>query len=640
MRKHPLSVGLHLLFKQSEYKIKQISEDIITLEKLDNIALSSHSVKELLPALTNGELTIYGKEAKSIKQSEDSFSTSLMTLPETSQKEAKLRFAFVRTAIKMLGEFPTTVGIDKVIKRVKDLNPNYSIPSTSAVYRWWKRFTENGNDVVSLAQKTSGKAGRSTFLPTVVDEINDVISNEYLINTRPPVSHVYQLFLHRMDYLNASRSEPLRFPSKAQFYRIVGQFDEYDVVAARYGKKYANDLFRSVGKGPVATKILERVEVDHTKLDVMVIDEDSGETIGRPTLTILLDCYSRMILGLYIGFEAASTVSVMRALKQSILPKDLSTPQFENVVNDWPAYGIPMSLICDNGAEFHGKTFIGLNTELGIDLHYCPRLCGSYKGKVERVIGRVNREVCHLIPGTSFSSIRERKDYKSVNKARCTEKQLSNFIYRWLIDIYSHEINKMTMYTPYDLWTEGLAQMSPSLPESEVALAFSMTDEYKRTLTFKGVEIFNMFYNSAALKTMRHKKDSSFDVTVRADPEDISHIWVLDDSVNGYVKVPSIEPEYAHGLSLRQHKRCRELLKQRGQKGRDAKSVRAHRAALNTNIRELKGSTKIRQKEKAARVSQQSYATLNKLTTKKVNPELNEPISEELELETFEFEEM
>ncbi|AZS51495.1 hypothetical protein DM558_12265 [Entomomonas moraniae] len=95
-----------------------------------------------------------------------------------------------------------------------------------------------------------------------------------------------------------------------------------EVRAARYGRKNADYYFRSVGKGITAKHILERVEVDHTPLDIMVVNEETGIVEGRPYLTCLLDVKSRMPLDMEIGFEPPSVLSVMKALKQAIWFKD------------------------------------------------------------------------------------------------------------------------------------------------------------------------------------------------------------------------------------------------------------------------------------------------------------------------------
>ena len=67
-------------------------------------------------------------------------------------------------------------------------------------------------------------------------------------------------------------------------------------MAARWGKRAADREFAIVGPGPQTTRPLERVECDHTKLDLYVVDDRHGELIpiGRPWLTLVVDHYSRL----------------------------------------------------------------------------------------------------------------------------------------------------------------------------------------------------------------------------------------------------------------------------------------------------------------------------------------------------------
>lgn len=53
-------------------------------------------------------------------------------------------------------------------------------------------------------------------------------------------------------------------------------------------------------------------QADHTQVDVLVVDQ-SGEVLGRPWLTIVVDSYSRCIMGLHLGFDAPSASVVCLA---------------------------------------------------------------------------------------------------------------------------------------------------------------------------------------------------------------------------------------------------------------------------------------------------------------------------------------
>ena len=61
-------------------------------------------------------------------------------------------------------------------------------------------------------------------------------------------------------------------------------------------------------------------QCDHTKIDILVVDQ-AGEVLGRPWLTIVVDTYSRCIIGLPLGFDAPSAQVVGLALRHAVLPK-------------------------------------------------------------------------------------------------------------------------------------------------------------------------------------------------------------------------------------------------------------------------------------------------------------------------------
>jgi len=94
--------------------------------------------------------------------------------------------------------------------------------------------------------------------------------------------------------------------------------------------------------------------------------------IGWPTLTVLIDKFSRFPLGYYLSFAAPSAPAVVGALRHAILPKTLSVAALRQLPfdKDWPVYGIPMRLVVDNGLEFHGKDLEGIATDLGMVIEY------------------------------------------------------------------------------------------------------------------------------------------------------------------------------------------------------------------------------------------------------------------------------
>lgn len=97
--------------------------------------------------------------------------------------------------------------------------------------------------------------------------------------------------------------------------------DQYALCKARHGPHAANNEYGGRGAGIVTTRPLERVEVDHTLCDVHLIDAETGEPIGRPWLTLVVDHYSGAVLGFHLSLNPPSASSVIAALRHAILPK-------------------------------------------------------------------------------------------------------------------------------------------------------------------------------------------------------------------------------------------------------------------------------------------------------------------------------
>ncbi|MGV4985759.1 hypothetical protein ACVB8X_06850 [Streptomyces sp. NRAIS4] len=72
---------------------------------------------------------------------------------------------------------------------------------------------------------------------------------------------------------------------------------------------------------PTVTDLLEQVQVDHTPVDVIVVDEQHRMPIGRPYLTVAIDVASRCVVGLVVTLEAPSATSVGLCLTHTACDK-------------------------------------------------------------------------------------------------------------------------------------------------------------------------------------------------------------------------------------------------------------------------------------------------------------------------------
>ncbi len=75
-----------------------------------------------------------------------------------------------------------------------------------------------------------------------------------------------------------------------------------------------------------------------------------------------------------------------------------------------------------------------------------------------------------------------------------------------------------------------------------------------RSLTHKGIEFEGLFYNSPELTELRRKEGVNLKVEIRVNESDIGSIYVLSPKRSKAYFVPVLDPNYAGGISLWQHK--------------------------------------------------------------------------------------
>jgi putative transposase len=106
-------------------------------------------------------------------------------------------------------------------------------------------------------------------------------------------------------------------------------------------------------------------QADHTKVDMLVVAQ-SGEVLGRPWLTTVIDTYSRCVMGMHLGFDEPSADVVCLALRHAILPKQY--PIIYEMRQPWGVYGLPQYLYTDGSKDFRSQHLEQVAADLGIVL--------------------------------------------------------------------------------------------------------------------------------------------------------------------------------------------------------------------------------------------------------------------------------
>ena len=193
-------------------------------------------------------------------------------------------------------------------QRVKALAGQVAIAAEvnrATVYRWVAAFRKTGL-LSSLIPNTKmrGVKGVSRISPDVEAIIQDAIENFHDTEQQQSIAETVRDIRRRCS--NADLSLPAHSTIRARLAQTEGR----ERTRLRRGNAAAHDLHDPIkGVIPDADWPLAMVQIDHTKLPVIIVDDLHRKSINRAWVTLAIDVYSRMCLGMFLTLEAPSAMS-------------------------------------------------------------------------------------------------------------------------------------------------------------------------------------------------------------------------------------------------------------------------------------------------------------------------------------------
>lgn len=517
---------------------------------------------ELFPSSRSGMLS-KPKETLSLPlwKDVDLVFKDVFGVSEERRDEAIHRYSVLEFLIERYGNNFSKREIDDALPTLEEKFGS-STPSASSIYRYWRAFKKSDFQLSSLIPKvTAGNTGNNVpeeLEPLIQEAIKDYFSAE-----EQTAASAYIKLETEVSRYNEIHDTQYSLFSIQSFRKRLRKHSEYDKILLRKGKSAADSTFRKVGQRPSTTRVLERVEADHTRLDLFVIDERHGIPLGRPWLTLLYDTHTKSIIGFYLGFEPPSYLSVSLALENAILPKDYVKELYPSVKREWPCYGLPEHLIVDNGAEFNSSDFKVACKELKVKVKKNPTKKPWLKGSVERYFRTINNRLLSRIPGKSFTNIFERKDYDPLENAVIDSLLLQEMIHIWIVDMYQNGKNGLENNIPNLSWVDAVNSSIPPRPfkGSRDELKFNLGKNREVALDKNGVRLGTTIrYSSVRLaRYFGHRtcKDmKSVRVRIKYDPSCLGRVYVLDETKEEFFAVEAIDADYAYSVSEWLHKTC------------------------------------------------------------------------------------
>jgi putative transposase len=385
------------------------------------------------------------------------------------------------------------------------------------------RYLANPRLTSLLPRRRGRKRGRSMLVSDVDEIIRLAIEDTYLTRQKPLISDLVDEVRRRCI------AAGLRAPSRGAIERRLDTRSPAQVVARRHGRKAARDRYSPAVGSLEAPWPMSLIQIDHTLIDVMVVDSETRAPIQRPWLTVAIDVCTRCVAGFHLSLEPPSATSVALCISHAALPKERWLAE-RGVDAEWPVKGIPERLHLDNAKEFRSEALWRGCEQHGIAIDHRPVRTPHYGGHIERLIGTMMGKV-HLLPGTTFSNVQAKGDLDPDSTAALTLDEVERWLGHAIAGVYHRELHRGLGVTPLEAWRRGIVGDEKTLGRGEPT---AVTDPRRFLIDFlpmerrlvrrDGVALHSIRYWSDVLATWIGHKEQ---MIVRYDPRDLSRVYLL-----------------------------------------------------------------------------------------------------------------
>lgn len=471
------------------------------------------------------------------------------------------------------GEELTSIHQEILINRVNEMRiiQKKKKVSRSTIMRYLKAYRDQENQQNNrgveglISNKGRGYTGRKDtkileiYHPQKPDIVLDVLHVRLSDEVIPIVKSIIE-----NDYLtkyNISKATVWRFINRECAYKQLKEvsYSTISDIINRIDKK-ARERFRNLKQSKAiyddvargyadrdALHPLDIIQIDHTRLDMQVIDDQTGLTIDRPWITVGIDVFSRMPWCLYVSFEAPSANVVRKAIQHGVFFKN--TKKIYDTETEWEAFGIPNVIYVDNGMDFKSSDIKRLvNESLKSEIMHRPVRIPKYGAVIERLFRTINDELIHNILGTTKSKFADLGEIKPEEEASLTLNQIRKILTIYMTDMYpirDHRGLPVYSKTPLNRYHDGCNEAGfpewiETSEEERYKIEFMLT--LKKPYTRDGIRFGNRIYKSEECNDIIGQKETKY--VVKYDPDDISHIYLKHPKKERFIELLAVSPSY------------------------------------------------------------------------------------------------
>ncbi len=459
--------------------------------------------------------------------------------------------------------------------------------SPATIERWRAKRGHPGSRHAAQMVRMTGKTPRGPYTGDLQAEL---LQKHALARSaaRIEISSAYAEYRCELTAINEGRDpnharpdEPYAIASRDTFRRRCHALEQRETVRSARGSKAVLQDWMGGGRSLTADFAMQRVIIDHTRLDAIVIYQlPSGEEIvlGRPWLTLAVDVATRAIVSHVISFTPPSVWTLGETLWRMAMPKRVPPDMAERYPMLANVRGKPVEIVVDNAVEFRSHTMEAAARSAGFSVRFCPVAKPRYRAVGERAMGTVNRLITNDLAGRTVPIAQVRHDgYDAAKDAVVLMEELEDIALR-AVAIYNTEPhgglngrqpllafqhdaakNGINNFVDLDAFRRDLMPVREKAQLSGSGIVFETLRYHDHN------EVFALLDDLVAGECRRQRRrGATATVDFRYDPMDISRIWVWNRKRRTYVELRCSDEDYADGMPLFVHNAIRAKAAQEG----------------------------------------------------------------------------
>lgn len=355
--------------------------------------------------------------------------------------------------------------------------------------------------------------------------------------------------VHKVDsngatvYVGISRAD---LPTIRQLRHQITQRSFVEVQKAKFGARDF-ELYKRQFTGRADQHVTgpgDEFVVDATIADVYLVSQfDRTLIVGRPTVYFVVDAFSRLIVGMYVGFEPPSWIAALVTLTNVVAPKVAWCAQYgiEITENQWPSHHLSSVLLGDKGEMISSDSGRLVDKNL-VHLDNPSAWRPDLKALVETRFNMIKAKFSAFAPGFVEKDFGERgrRDYRLDSAL-----DINDFTRILIWAVLQYNAAPIASYptspemiaegrapTPLNLWKFGSAARSGVLRTVSIdEVRRSALPRVPASVTHQGIKFRGAFYEcDTALRDdwFDKARQGRWNVSIAFDPRDSGAIWWCD----------------------------------------------------------------------------------------------------------------